>query len=109
MDCRRQAAGAGHGIALDFGARSRDRVLLAVETHQVHTVDRAPPMSRAYAIADPHVDARGARAGEQPSERRLEEVERRLDDVEDPRLAALGGELGVAGPAVEVFAGEWPG
>jgi hypothetical protein len=90
MDRRRQATGAGHRIALDFGARSRDRVLLAVETHQVHAVDRAPPMSRAYAVADPHVDARGARAR---FPLRVDALARIGQHYAGPRLGEISGAL----------------
>jgi len=82
MDRGRQAAGACHGIERDFGARFRDRVLRAVETHQVHAIDRVPPMSRANAVADPHIDARGARA-EQPAYR-----DRKQHDGDSPHQSS---------------------
>ena len=90
MDRRREPAGAGHGVALDFGARSRDRVPLAVETHQVHAVDRVPPMRRANAVANPHIDARFAGA---LFPRRVDARARIGQHHARPRLGEIGGAL----------------
>src|SRR5207342_1590089 len=59
-------------------------------THQVHAVDRALPMSRAYAVADPYVDARGARAR---FPLRVDALARIGQHHSGPRLGEISGAL----------------
>src|SRR5262249_11320817 len=90
MDRWRKAAGACHGMALDFGAHSRDRVFLAVETHQLRALNRAPAMSCANPVADPDVNAGGARAA---LPLRTDALARIGQHHARPRLGEIGGTL----------------